>query len=113
MTTARVDKLAQELIEAELAAANERFPLFRSPHEGYAVLLEEIEELGDDYGRMRRWMDHVWSFCKQNVDLTMTIDAMMLDADSMVLEAVQVAAMVRKLRMSQERKWGDADAQQG
>ena len=41
MTTARVDKLAQELIEAELTAANERFPLFRSPLEGYAVLLEE------------------------------------------------------------------------
>ena len=30
--------------QAELNRANERFPLFNSRHEGYAVTLEELEE---------------------------------------------------------------------
>ena len=29
----------------ELTRAQDRFPPFRSPHEGYAILLEEVEEL--------------------------------------------------------------------
>lgn len=31
--------------QAELNRANAIFPLFSSPHEGYAVTLEEIEEV--------------------------------------------------------------------
>lgn len=30
--------------QAELNRANEKFPLFNSRHEGYAVVLEELEE---------------------------------------------------------------------
>lgn len=37
-------KLA-DLIDDELHSANLKFPLFNSPHEGYAVLLEEVDEL--------------------------------------------------------------------
>ena len=33
------------LVEKELEAANERFPQFHSPHEGWAVIREEAEEL--------------------------------------------------------------------
>lgn len=33
---------------SEVLAANDLFPGFDSPHEGYAVLLEEVDELWDE-----------------------------------------------------------------
>lgn len=36
---------AIKLIEAELESAMKKFPLFNSSHEGYAVMLEEMDEL--------------------------------------------------------------------
>jgi hypothetical protein len=51
----------------ELAEALEKFPAFNSAHEGYAVILEELDEL--------------WDAVKEN------------DIDHARKEAVQVAAM--------------------
>jgi len=41
-----VDKIYRE-IQAELESACGKFPTFNSNHEGYAVLLEEVDELWD------------------------------------------------------------------
>ena len=41
-------KEALELVKIELKDANSKFPLFNSPHEGYAVIKEELEELWDE-----------------------------------------------------------------
>jgi hypothetical protein len=35
-------------VDAELTRALRRFPRFNSPHEGYAVLYEELDELWDE-----------------------------------------------------------------
>ena len=35
-------------VHEELRRANEKFPDFKSPHEGYAILKEEVDELWDD-----------------------------------------------------------------
>jgi hypothetical protein len=34
-------------VNKEIVRANNKFPLFKSQHEGYAVLLEEVDELWD------------------------------------------------------------------
>ena len=39
---------AIKLIEAELKSAYSKFPPFKSSHEGYAVILEELDELWDE-----------------------------------------------------------------
>lgn len=40
---------ALELIRAEYERANAKFPDdFHNPHEGYAILLEEVDELWDE-----------------------------------------------------------------
>ena len=39
-----IENQVRELVAVELSAANERFPQFYSCHEGYAVILEELEE---------------------------------------------------------------------
>lgn len=40
-------KIAKDVLE-ELNRARSKFPRFNSPHEGYAVLLEEVDELWDE-----------------------------------------------------------------
>jgi hypothetical protein len=59
-------------IQAELDRAEARFPAFNSAHEGFAIILEEIDEL----------KAHVWM--KQGMRLT----------HEMRREAVQAAAML-------------------
>ena len=39
---------AFEAVKNELLQANKTHPLFTTRHEGYAVLLEEVDELWDD-----------------------------------------------------------------
>ena len=39
-----IENDVRALVDKELDAANERFPQFHSAHEGYAVILEEVEE---------------------------------------------------------------------
>lgn len=41
-----IEKIAQEVIE-ELKQAEKKFAGFNSSHEGYAVILEELDELWD------------------------------------------------------------------
>lgn len=40
--------LAIERVRAELMRAVAKYPPFASPHEGYAILLEEVDELWDE-----------------------------------------------------------------
>jgi len=62
---------ALDKLEKELKVAMDKFPSFRSPHEGFAIILEELDEL--------------WEEVKQQHDVRSTI--------SMRYEATQVAAM--------------------
>lgn len=39
-----VESDVEKLVQKELEYANRRFPMFRSDHEGAAVIFEEIEE---------------------------------------------------------------------
>ena len=43
-----ITKDVRALAKKELAAANRRFRMFASPHEGYAVIREELDELIDE-----------------------------------------------------------------
>ena len=42
----RIPRILAEVTD-ELIVATSKFPPFRSPHEGYGVLLEEVDELWD------------------------------------------------------------------
>ena len=48
-----VETHIRNLVEIELSAANERFPQFHSAHEGYAVILEEVEECEGEFDAMQ------------------------------------------------------------
>lgn len=69
MSTAAEDAIGDATFELEQAM--EKWPEFNSAHEGYAVLLEEVDEL--------------WAHVKTNQKRR--------DIDAMRHEAIQVAAM--------------------
>lgn len=84
------------LVEKELELANENNPPFHSPHEGYAVLLEEVEEMQDAIINVDDRTHSLWMGIKDNgntfFDVTWIHDA----AINAACEAIQVAAMCRK-----------------
>lgn len=47
-----ITKDVRALAKKELAAANRRFRMFASPHEGYAVIREELDELVDEVRKL-------------------------------------------------------------
>ena len=49
MNTIKSD--VEKLVQKELESANQRFPMFRSDHEGAAVIFEEIEETKNSLDR--------------------------------------------------------------
>ena len=90
----------QKLVQKELNSANEKFPLFNSPHEGYAVIKEEIEECMDDLTMMLEAFSAAWDKIKNNKYAFNTIHQVKEFAESLAIEAVQVAAMADKYNLS-------------
>ena len=77
---------------------------FASPHEGYAVLLEEVEEAEEAIDVVRNRMNRVWQRIRQDQKVSPTDMAILKEfAASAAAECVQVGAMAWKLYESQER----------
>ncbi len=79
-------------IANEVKSAQSKYHPFNSNHEGYAVLLEEIEELEDEikiiakpYLDIRMKSDKLWKLIKESKQTTAT--------ESMKKECIQIAAM--------------------
>lgn len=98
------DKLPA-LVEEELAAAMEEHPLFASIHEGYAVLLEEVEEARDNMTQLDAAAELIWDAVKH--DNLLHIKALATQAVRIAIdlaaEAIQVAAMAQKIKASIEK----------
>ena len=87
------------LVKEELEAANRENPPFHSMHEGYAVLLEEIEEAAQELEEAKVCLQMVWENIKSNCFAARTyayrVEEHALD---MAAEAIQVAAMAQKFQ---------------
>lgn len=80
------------LIDKELEAANQKFPLFNSTHEAFAVILEEA-------GNLDILMNNFWIGVKENHDpevLHEELTGIYKTALDLAVEAIQTAAMARK-----------------
>lgn len=95
------DKLPA-LVEEELAAAMEKHPLFASAHEGYAVLLEEVEEAEAELNSLQHAVKWLWGWAKADDLGRVKISAVEAysKAINLAAEAIQVAAMAQKLLAS-------------
>lgn len=87
-----------DLIEAELEAADEVHPDFASAHEGYAVMREEFEETMEEIGKRENDLAGMWMAIRGNdgreaLKCAWTVEA---HARKVIQEAAQLAAMARK-----------------
>lgn len=89
-------EIIQKLIEEELADANSKFPLFNSNHEACAVINEEIEEIGAEYGGVWEAYNAVWENTKADDSVQGNALKGRDAAIRLVQEAIQVAAMFQK-----------------
>lgn len=96
-----IDKLPA-LVAEELAAANVIHSFFHSPHEGYAVLLEEVEEAKAELASVENFMRSIWSGVRNDDPDRVYTWAHYLEntAVQLAAEAIQVAAMARKMQDS-------------
>lgn len=94
-------KIVREAAENELVRANEKFPLFSSKHEGYAVLLEEYQEARDEANMLEHHLDFLWMRIKNNEadeEKNTPICRIETEAINLAAEAIQVAAMAMKFK---------------
>ena len=86
----------ENLVQKELESANQKFPMFRSDHEGAAVIFEEIEEAERELKEMQFEFKEMWRSIKLNTGGTAFCDAVLKRSLNLACEAIQVATMAQK-----------------
>ena len=103
MSTIKSD--VEKLVQKELESANQKFPMFRSDHEGAAVIVEEIEEAHSEMLDMELNYKSLWQTIKENFINTASYAELIFDdAINLACEAIQVAAMAQKFINSQKER---------
>lgn len=97
-----VKKDVEALVKKELEAANKKFPLFNSAHEGYGVLIEELGELKDEIHDIKEYKKLMKeAIHKNNTRMVFEYAEIMgFRAIHAAVEAIQVAAMCENFKMS-------------
>lgn len=97
----------KRLVKVELAAANRKFRMFASNHEGVAVIQEEAVEAAREMDGLHRELNVMWMGVYSN-DPQISTKGVYDRAVALAVEAIQVAAMARKFERSQRRNWPGA-----
>jgi hypothetical protein len=93
-------------INLEVSDAIKTYGKFNSSHEAYAVLLEEIEEVGEEFDIINDYIKETWNYVRRNQNDNIEITLPIIEEASrrMIKELVQVIAVVRKTLMGIEDK---------
>jgi hypothetical protein len=90
----------EEIIINELQHARSLFTNMHSAHEGYAVILEEVDELQEELEFFNMHKDGLWqSIKKNNLKIQFNnIKEMQRIIRKLIKEAIQVAAMLQRFQ---------------
>lgn len=89
-----------DLVSMELRHAKENHDDFHSLHEGYAVMLEEVDECRDEFQIIQSHISDLWQTVKDDnaAGAKMEMEEIEEAAIRLASEAIQVAAMARKAK---------------
>ena len=93
-----IETQARELVATELAAANRKHPPFHSQHEGYAVILEEMQETEEAIRLAKIDLEIAWRNIRDDISAEAEICGLKERAIRAACEAIQVAAMCDKFK---------------
>lgn len=100
--------LINQLVSAEYHNACEHFgDKYNSLHEGYAVLLEEIEEVEFEIKHILSCKNDIWGFIKAEILEDYDLKAIKEYIYHAIAELAQCAAVVEKMRNT--KKGGEYD----
>ena len=91
-----IETQVRELVATELAAANRKHPPFHSQHEGYAVILEEMQETEEAIRLAKIDLEIAWRNIRDDISAEVEICGLKERAIHAACEAIQVAAMCKK-----------------
>ena len=94
----------EKLVQKELESADQRFPMFRSDHEGAAVIFEEIEESKSNQINIELIFSRLWKGIKKDMTDINLMNGLKREAINLACEAIQVAAMAQKFIDSQKER---------
>ena len=96
-----MNKEIEDLVKRELEEANKIHPQFSSTHEGYAVILEETEELAEESEEIEKIIRTWWAYLRKDEDMEIQkrrVKKIRIHAVNAVKEAIQVIAMCDKFK---------------
>ena len=99
-----IEKLVQDLIQAEYKNACDKFgEKYHSLHEGYAVLLEEMEEAQNEVDKTKCNLDILWEKIKNQDDIYSFIRFIDCTTFNAIQELAQVGAALMKIKNTLEK----------
>lgn len=99
------EKLVNEIIQAEYKNACGKFGgKYNSLHEGYAILLEEVEEANNEFCALKNKLEHLWYSIKKNdTEITcFNLGTMESGVISSMKELAQIEAVLIKIQNTLE-----------
>ena len=104
MSTIKSD--VEKLVQKELEAANQKFPVFHSDYEGAAVIYDEIEEAESEMRGVNRHFAGAWYSVKTNERSRsyQYMNKIKNRALNLACKAIRVAAMAQKFINSQKER---------
>ena len=85
--------------------------MFRSDHEGAAVIFEEMQETENELKNVQEYFKALWESVKQNVDAEWCGESIKIASVNLACEAIQVSAMGQKFIDSQKDREEKEDNQ--
>ena len=85
------------LVDRELFFANQKHPAFNSPHEGAAVICEELEEAQEAIDEVADLYQVLWRKVRQDENVSVIAKMLRTKAEEAACECIQLAAMAQKM----------------
>lgn len=92
----------EKLVDKEYEGAIEYGLKFNSEHEFYSVLLEELEEVKENFEDAEYQLNSLWENIKLNFEIKDDLKYLKLNLNSMIKEALQCLAVIKKYERGNE-----------